>query len=306
MDATAAKPKVGIVILNWNRATDTIACVQSLQRMQYTNYEVVLVDNASRDDSVARLSEAFPSIHLIANQENLGFAAGNNVGIAYLLGRGCDYVMLLNDDAEVAPDTIGRLVEYAEQHPDVGVVGPTICYYGEPRVIWSAGGAVTAHGEPSHLDVDQDLSVVGTEPRDVAYVTGCAIMVKRAVIDTIGVLDTRFFIYFEETEWCARALKAGFRIVHIPDSVMWHKVTRTARATTPRYLYLMSRNRLLYLRCVGAGTSAIVAAAVELLRGSASWLIHPQHRAMRGLSLNVVRGIAAFALGQFGAPPARV
>ena len=306
MHTTTVEPKVGIVILNWNRTDDTLACVQSLRRMQYANYEVVLVDNASHDDSVSRLRTAFPEIHLIANPENLGFAQGNNVGIAHLLAQGCEYVMLLNDDAEVGPDTISRLVEYAEHHPDVGIVGPTICYFAEPRVIWSAGGAVTPHGEPSHLDVDQDVSVVGTEPRDVAYVTGCAILAKRAVVEKIGVLDNRFFIYFEETEWCARALKAGFRIVHVPEAVMWHKVTRTARATTPRYLFLMARNRLLYLRCVGAGTTAMLAAVVDLLRTSASWLVRPRHRAMRGFSLTLVRGIAAFALGQFGAPPARL
>ncbi|HEX5164552.1 MAG TPA: glycosyltransferase family 2 protein, partial [Thermomicrobiales bacterium] len=235
-----------------------------------------------------------------------GFAQGNNVGIAHLLKHGCDYVMLLNDDAEVAPDTIRKLVDFAESDPRIGVVGPTICYYGEPRIIWSAGGAVSAHGEPSHLDVGSDLDVAGTEPRDVDYVTGCAIMVKRAVIDTIGVLDDRFFIYFEETEWCARAHKAGFRVVHVPTSVMWHKVTPTARSTSPRYLYLMSRNRLLYLKLVGAGAGAILSAGTDMLRTSLSWLLKPQHRAMRGFSLTLVRGVGAFAIGRFGPPPANL
>jgi GT2 family glycosyltransferase len=299
-----AEPKVGIVILNWNRADDTIACVHSLKRMAYGNYEVVLVDNGSRDDSVERLRSTFPDIHLIDNQQNLGFAQGNNIGIAHLLQQGCDYVMLLNDDAEVGPDTISRLIEFAESDPLIGVVGPTICYYAQPRTIWSAGGAVTPHGEPSHLDVDQDLAVVGTSPRDVAYVTGCAILVKRAVVDQIGVLDDRFFIYFEETEWCARAQQAGFRVVHVPESVMWHKVTPTARASSPRYLYLMARNRLLYLRLIGAGTGAILAAATDLLRTVASWTLKPGHRANRALAPSLVRGIGAFAIGRYGPPPA--
>jgi GT2 family glycosyltransferase len=304
MKAEAGQPKVGIVILNWNRPDDTIACVQSLQRMNYSNYQVVLVDNGSRDDSVKRLRAAFPTIDLIDNGENLGFAKGNNVGAKHLLKQQCDYVMLLNDDAEVAPDTIERLIVAAESDPAIGVVGPTICYYGQPRVIWSAGGAVSHHGEPSHLDVDLDFSVVGTAPRDVDYVTGCAILVKRAVVERIGLLDERFFIYFEETEWCARAHQAGFRVVHVPESVMWHKVTPTARPNSPRYLYLMARNRLLYLRCVGAGTSEIMAAATDLLRTAASWLIRPRHRPMRRHSLTLVRGIGAFAIGQFGPPPA--
>jgi hypothetical protein len=297
-------PKVGIVILNWNRADDTIACVRSLERMEYTNYHIVLVDNGSQDDSVARLRAAFPSTHLIDNQENFGFAKGNNIGVRYLLQQGCEYVMLVNDDAEVAPDTIGTLVEVAESDSRIGMVGPTICYYAQPRIIWSAGGMVTSHGEPRHLDADQDMAVVGTAPRDVDYVSGCALLVKRAVLDRIGLLDERFFLYFEETEWCARARNAGFRVVHVPSAVMWHKVSPAARVSSAGYLYLMTRNRLLYLRCVGAGIKELLAASTDLLRTSASWLLRPQHRPMRPFSFTLVRGIGAFAIGRFGPPPA--
>lgn len=297
------KPLVGIVILNWNRSDDTIACIHSLRRMDYDNYAVVVVDNASRDDSVARIRAAFPDIDLIENKENYGFARGNNVGIKHLLRLGCDYVMLLNDDAEVDVDTISRLVEVAEKDARIGMVGPTICYFNQPRVIWSAGGRVSRHGEPCHLDVDQDMAVTGQAPREVDYVTGCAILAKRALLERIGPLEERFFIYFEETEWCARARAAGFRVVHVPTSVMWHKVTPTARIQSHRYLYLMTRNRLLYLRLVGAGLLPISAAAIDLLRTAVSWFVKKHEPPMRGYSWTLVRGVGAYVMGRFGAPP---
>jgi GT2 family glycosyltransferase len=274
--------------------------------MEYQRYHVVVVDNGSHDDSVAKIRSAFPTIDLIENGTNHGFARGNNIGVERLMSLGCDYVMLLNDDAEVAPDTISRLIEVAETDPSIGMVGPTICYFDQPRVIWSAGGAVTPHGEPCHLDVDQEIDPPGRPPRDVDYVTGCAILARRELVERIGALDERFFIYFEETEWCARARTAGYRVVHVPDAVMWHKITPTARIQSHRYLYLMTRNRLLYLRLVGAGTFATARATVDLLRTAASWLVRPHDPPMRPYSMTLLRGIGAFMAGNFGAPPARL
>lgn len=301
--ASTRHPLVGIVILNWNRSDDTIACVASLRRMAYENYRVVVVDNGSKDDSVVKLRAAYPDLDLIENGQNLGFAGGNNVGIARMLAAGCDYVMLLNDDAEVAEDTISKLVEVAESDPRIGFVGPTICYYDQPRVMWFAGGQITSHGEPSHLGDLQELPAPGQPPRDMDYVTGCAILARRELIERIGPLDPRFFIYFEETEWCTRGRQNGYRVVYVPDAVMWHKITPTARIYSHRYLYLMTRNRLLYLHLTGAGLAAKLGAAVDTLRTVASWLVRPQHRSMRPYALTPIRGLSAYALGQYGPPP---
>lgn len=301
-----AQPLVGIVILNWNRPADTIACIASLRRMPATRYRVVVVDNGSSDDSVARLRAAYPDLELIENGANLGFAGGNNVGLRHLIAAGCDYLMLLNDDAEVAEDTIDRLLAVAEADPTIGFVGPTICYFGQPRMIWSAGGMVAPNGEPSHLDDLKEIGEPGQPPRNVDYVTGCAMIGRREMLERIGLLDERFFIYFEETEWCARARQHGYRVVHVPDSIMWHKLTPTARSQSPRYIYLMTRNRLLYLRATGASPAQMASAVVSMLRTSASWLLRPRHREMRGASLPLLKGMAAFALGRFGAPPKRI
>jgi GT2 family glycosyltransferase len=140
--------------------------------------------------------------------------------------------------------------------------------------------------------------------RDVDYVTGCAMLVKREVIERIGALDERFFAYYEETEWCARARRAGFRVAHVPPVRMWHKIEPAARGNSPLYLYLMARNRLLYLKCSGAGRRRILLASVDLLRTAASSLRRREKRATIRCSGPLVHGVCDFLLGRLGVPPA--
>ena len=296
---------VGIVILNWNQPGDTIACLESLQRLDYPSYEVVVVDNGSEDSSPELIRRRFPRITVIENGSNLGFAAGNNVGISHLMRGNAAYVLLLNNDTEVAPDFLSVLVEEGENRPEVGVLGPKIYYYDPSNVIWSAGGRVDRYGRARHLLVDEVDDGAPQPVVDVDYVTGCAILVKRQVIERVGVLNERFFIYFEETEWCARARRAGFRVLYVPRSHVWHKIEQTARNQSRRYLYLMARNRLLYLKCSGASPWIILVASLDLLRTAASWALRPKHRDKRVFSGALTRGVRDFAMGRFGAPPAR-
>jgi len=298
-------PHVSVILLNWNQPEFTLDCLKSLQGVDYPAHDVIVVDNGSVDGSPARIRAAFPDITLIENRENLGFAAGNNVGIEYALRHGADYVLLLNNDTEVAPNLLTSLVEAAESDSRIGAVGPKIYYYDHADVIWSAGGAVNRFGEPSHLHENEVDTDEADAPRYVDYVTGCALMVRREVIEALGPLDARFFIYFEETEWCARMRRAGFRIVYVPQARMWHKISMTARTTSRRYLYLMTRNRLLYLRLTGADPLALCGAAIDLLRTALSWSLKPRHRGMRPYSTALLHGMLDFAIGRFGAPPAQ-
>jgi len=305
MMPNSSLPPVGIVILSWNRARDTLACLASLERVDYPARQVIVVDNGSTDGSPALIRQQYPSVVLLASGRNLGFAGGCNLGMAAALRIGVRYVLLLNNDTEVAPDFLGRLVAAAERSPDVGMVGPTIYYHEHPDVIWSAGGMVDRYGTPRHDRVDTPDD--GTLPpvREVDYVTGCAILVKRSVIERIGFLDDRFFAYFEETEWCARARRVGFRVLHVPEARVWHKIRRDERGGSPLYLYLMARNRLLYLSCTGASPWILLTAAVDLLRTAASWTIRPRYRHLRPLAPAVLRGVTDFFRGRFGAPSAR-
>ena len=302
MDRALGCPRVGIVILNWNQPTDTLACLESLRRLEYPSFEVVIVDNGSSDGSPERIAEQFPQHLLIRNQSNLGFAAGNNVGIRDLVRRGVDYVLLLNNDTEVSPDMLRLLVDTAESDPRIGVVGPKIYYYDQAKTIWSAGGAVNRLGHSWHLRADELDDGSPEKLLDVGYVTGCAILVKSSVIQAIGVLDERFFIYFEETEWCSRARNAGFRVVYEPRAHMWHKITQTARNTSRKYLYLMTRNRLLYVQCSGAGKFATIQALLDVARTTASWWLRPRHRESRPYCTALLLGTRDFLAGRFGPP----
>jgi len=296
-------PRVGIVILNWNRPAHTMACLRSLEQLAYPSCEVVVVDNGSAGDSVAAIRRGFPAVDVIENGHNLGFAGGNNVGIAHLLRRGADYVFLLNDDTEVASDLLETLIEVSERDPAIGILGPKICYFSQANVIWSAGGTIDRYGQPSHRRWGEVDDGSPEAVQDVDYVTGCAMLVKRAVVEKAGKLDERFFAYYEEAEWCTRARRLGFRVVYVPGGRVWHKIAQATRDHSGYYLYLMARNRLLYLKCSGASPWIILLTTASLLRTAASWSVRPRHKDMRPFAGIILRGVLDFNRGRFGPPP---
>ena len=152
----------------------------------------------------------------------------------YALEHGYDYALLLNNDTEVAPDFLAKLVYAAESEPAIGAVGPTIYYHERQDVIWSAGGVIDWwRGNSAMRGVgEQDRGQYGA-PIDVDFVSGCALLCKCAALERAGLLDERFFMYYEETEWCVRIKRAGFRILHIPSARIWHKIPLDARADQP-------------------------------------------------------------------------
>lgn len=274
-------PRVEIVVLNWNGGEDTLACLESSMKIDYPAFEVVVVDNGSTDGSAAAIRERFPGVTFIKNGENLGYAGGNNVGLRNALKRDFDYVLLLNNDTEVAPEFLRFLVEAAEADPAVGIVGPTIYYHERPGVIWSAGGAINwKRGQTWMVGLNErDREQFGHQPRDVDFVTGCAMLVKKAVLEQIGLLDERFFAYYEETEWCVRAGRARFKIVHVPQAHIWHKISPSAQADSPVVHYYMTRNRLLFLKATKAGIRAwLHTLFIEYLCTWMSWRLRPKWR----------------------------
>jgi len=272
-------PHVLIVVLNWNGLADTLACLESMRRLEYPAYEVLVVDNGSSDGSPAAIRERFPDVTLIETGENLGFAGGNNVGIRHALEIGADYVLLLNNDTEVSPDFLSRLVEAAEADSQVGMAGPTIYYYDRPEVIWSAGGEIDwRRGCTRMVGLDErDDGQFGGAPREVDFITGCAVLVRATALRQAGLLDERFFMYYEEVEWCVRTRRAGFRIVHVPQAHIWHKIAPSAQSDSPRVHYYMTRNRLLFLKASRAGWQAWMHTLfAEYLRTLISWSVRPR------------------------------
>jgi len=298
-------PKVGFSILNWNQKEVTCECLASLAGLDYPNYEIIVVDNGSRDDEAAVIQARFPHVVVLRNERNLGFAEGNNVGIRRALEGGADYVFLLNNDTVVDPPMLKHLVEVAESDDRIAVVGPKICYFDEPQTIWSAGGVLASRRMPVLLGLDEPDEGQHDVLREVDWITGCALLIKSSVIRQIGLIDARFFIYFEENDWCSRAKRAGFSIFYVPTACMWHKIKPGHQALSPRHIYLMSRNRLLFLRNSGARLPLILyVIATEHLRTTCAWSIRRRHKDKRPLRRSMLRGVADFIAGRFGEPPA--
>ncbi|RRR72966.1 MAG: glycosyltransferase family 2 protein [Candidatus Viridilinea halotolerans] len=278
-------PRVAIIVLCYNGSSDTLACLASLRRSDYPQAQVVVLDNASQDDTPAKVREHFPEVLVIENGANLGFAAGNNVGLRYALAEGYDYALLLNNDTEVAPDFLSLLVAAAEADPQRGALGPMIYYYEAPTRIWSAGGQIDwQRGVCSMAGEAEDVGQYAT-PRDVDFVTGCALLMRRTALERAGLLDERFFMYFEESEWCVRVARAGMRIRFVPQARVWHKIPLNARFDKEYLAYYMTRNRLLFLRATGAPWRTWLHALIlQDLRTYASLCLRPKWRKRSGRS----------------------
>ena len=235
-------PKVYILILNYNGGDDTLDCLKSLQSITYTNAEIIVIDNASADGSVDRIKAAFPGITILQNEDNLGFAGGNNAGILYALEHSADYIFLLNNDTVVDPGVIDELVRVGEGNEFIGILGSLIYYYNLPEKVWFAGGKVYWP-----LGTARHITDVPEGPREVDFITGCAFMVKRAVVEKTGAFNPDFFLYYEDTDWSVRAARAGFKLVVVPASVVWHKEMGTVGHRSPLHEYYVTRNNLLFM-----------------------------------------------------------
>lgn len=295
-------PRVAIIVLCYNGVEDTLACLGSLRKLDYPHarYDVVVLDNASQDNTPARVRAAFPEVVVIENGANLGFAAGNNVGLRYALANSYDYALLLNNDTEVEPSFLSQLVAEGEAEPGIGALGPLIYYHAAPDRIWSAGGVVDWRRGICSMRGEEVDTGQYRQPEDVAFVTGCALLIKRQALERVGLLDERFFMYFEETEWCVRVTRAGLRIRFVPRARLWHKIPLDARFDKEYLAYYMTRNRLLFLRATGASLATwLHALIVQDLRTYISLCLRPRWRNRRG-RVGMRLGWFDFWRGRFG------
>jgi N-acetylglucosaminyl-diphospho-decaprenol L-rhamnosyltransferase len=232
MTNATGSPDLSIIIVNWNARNLLVRCLESLL-IGTTGLatETWIVDNASTDGSVDLVRSAFPGVYLIANSQNLGFAAANNQAAMKATGR---YLLLLNPDTEVPPYALRSLVRYADAHPDVGVLGPRLlnhdrthqrsCWRGYPGIsmalidalyLWKIPWIPIARLSEYH---PHQLG----EPRDVDHLLGACLLVRREAWQDVGPLDERYFLFLEETDWCWRAKRAGWRVVYYPHAAIIH------------------------------------------------------------------------------------
>lgn len=234
-------PKVYIIILNWNGLKDTLECLYSVFKLVYPDFEVIVVDNCSSDDSVEIIRQRFPQVALIENSKNLGYTGGNNVAMKKAMKAGADYVWLLNNDTVVESDSLMKLVDGAEQSQEIGLVSPAIYHYDSPEKVQFIG----AYVDFNHFSVTAVADSKELETQLVQYnlfLWGTALLIKRKVIETIGYLSDKYFAYVEDRDYSIRALRANFRNIVIRDAHIFHKGSKSTCRHSPVQVFLGTRN----------------------------------------------------------------
>ncbi|MBS7635672.1 glycosyltransferase family 2 protein [Candidatus Bathyarchaeota archaeon] len=290
--------RASIIILNWNGWRDTAECLESVYRIDYPNYDVIVVDNGSRDDSIKRIKEyclgevkveskffeceasnkplkvfeisqdeagSFnPQLYercrvnkkviLIKNKKNYGFAGGNNIGIKFALNfLKPEYILLLNNDTVVSENLLKELVKTAENDRKIGIVGPKIYFYdykgrsdvisftGEDLIPWKGTGQRYGSGEMDDGRWDK--------PMELDRIEGSCMLIRKDVFERVGFFDEIYFCYYEETDFCIRAKRVGFKIKYCPTARIWHKVAAsTGGRESPKRIYFLTRNRIIFIR----------------------------------------------------------
>lgn len=266
-------PRVYVIVINWNGEEDTIACLQSLTRVSYADMHVIVSDNGSRPESLqairawaaetglhvgspdhAAIENAGSGIRtlcLIENERNLGFTGANTVGINYAMCRGAAYVLFLNNDTLVTPDFLTRMVDVAERDTATGIVGcKTLLGDGSDgeRRIWSLGGYDYVYGNPmnrgrNQLDRPEWKGVLQSD-----LVCGCCMLIKRGVIDRVGVQDDTLFFGIDDIDYSLRAAQQGFNNVLALDAEIFHEGSRSTEGRTGLQLYYLFRNTYYFRR----------------------------------------------------------
>lgn len=211
--------KVAVILVNWNGFSITVDCIESLLKLTFTDFDVIVVDNASTDNSSSLLKEKFPQIVIIQSPENTGFAGGNNQGIAYAINQSYQYALILNNDTLVAPDLLDLLVAEIEKEPNTAAVQPKIYFNHNKTKIWNGGsfyqpftGITYTHTKPYNSQL----------PSKVDWVTGCAFLVKTKVLKEVGSFAANFFMYYEDVDLSFRIVQAGYTLRYCPSTFVYH------------------------------------------------------------------------------------
>ena len=241
-------PLVSLIALNYNQTDITCAFLESTKNLAYTNFETIIIDNASDVDPTEQIKKgSYPNVQVIVSKKNLGFTGGNNLGMRKAKG---DFVFIVNNDTEVTPALIDLVLAPFYQDEKIGVVSPKIKFYDHPNVIQYAGfhPMNPYTGRTDTVGGRQEDNGQYDEPGETNGAHGAAMMVKREVIEKVGMFADNFFIYYEEWDWSARIRRAGYKIFYQPQAVIFHKESMTMGKESAIKAYYHTRNRILYMR----------------------------------------------------------
>lgn len=294
-------PKITAVILNTNRRDDTLACLTSLYANHYSNLSAIVLDNASTDGSCDAIKLKFPQTQIINLKENLGYAGNNNVGIQAALEQKADWVFVMNEDIILAKDTLVNLIAAVHDLPKVGIVGPLVYHFDEPNVIQSAGGVISKDRWDSvHRGMNESDQGQYKQREFVDWISGCAIMVRADAIIQAGMIDTRFFYYWEETEWCVRIKRYGWQILFTPQAKIWHKGVQRNYQPNPNVTYYATRNKLLLIHKHKAPFGVWVRTISYFLKTLFSWTLKPKWRNKKEHRNALFQGMKDFLFQRWG------
>lgn len=246
------EPLVSIILVNYNGFHDTAECIRSLKKNDYINYKIVVIDNNSTTEPDIKIEQYIKknADAYIKSDVNGGFSYGNNLGIKYSQEEyHPEYYLLLNNDTIVSDSFLTELVSESMKHQSAGIITGKIMYYDDKDVIWYGGGEIdpaTARAIHRYFN-KRDFKLISHEPEKISFVTGCLMLITSETVNEIGLLDEDYFLYAEDTDYCLRAIKAGVELLFVPDSVIYHKVSRSTGATSKATQYYMTRNQLMLI-----------------------------------------------------------
>lgn len=287
------QPRASVIVLHYKHYAHTRECLKSLRESTYGNLDVIVIDNDSQDGAFATMQHEFPEVRAMQMTRNLGFAGGVNVGLKAALAAGADLLMLLNNDAIVAPDCIEKLIAGLRQYTQIGILSPKFIRPGTGRLA-AVGFRVTAYDvQPVGWNM-HDASVPNDDaPQMFDAVSGGAMLIRRDVIERIGCLDERFFFYFEDTDFCVRARQAGFDAAYLPAAVVYHSVSEGTKDSPGLADFYLGRSRQIYFRKHLRGAQKLV----YLLREPIHALRYARIRAIDGggfnAASNYIKGVLA-------------
>lgn len=229
MTSHSAEPHVWIIVVNWNGRDMTLDCLDSLRAVRYRNRTTLLVDNGSTDGSIPAVRERYPDTVLLPLPDNRRFAGGTNAGMHHALAHGADALLLLNNDTTVDAGFLDPMVECLSSTTSIGIVAPKILYHAEPDCLWYAGGVISFWtGTMRHRGIRERDRGQYDMPGQTGYASGCCLLVRRELVETVGMLDESYFMYTEDADWCMRARRAGYAIMYEPRARVWHRLSVSA------------------------------------------------------------------------------
>lgn len=257
---------VSVIIVAWNQLEKTLACLATVAALDYPSVGVLLVDNGSDPPLAEPVTAGFPAVEVLRLPRNLGFAGGYNAGLRRAMAGDGGYFLLLNNDTLLAPDVVTHLVDELDSAPDIALATAKIYYAAEPNRIWTVGANLNIFldlkdGGQGQIDAGQ-----WDAPRDVDFAPFCAVLIRREVLATVGLLDEAFFLYYEDMDYCRRARAAGWRIRLRPDAHVRHDVSASSGGRdSPMERYYMAESGGRYFRKHGRGPRLLLIVPFRLL-----------------------------------------